>query len=73
MPNPAPTKRDALKALAEEVDQLAGRVGCLAVKRIDPEAFHAEKSDLQRQLRRLAGRLRAGVHPKPSTTWRRPE
>lgn len=56
--------------MADRLEALAERVERLTIQRIDPEAFHAERSDLGRQIRREIGRLRIGVHPRPSTTWR---
>lgn len=61
---------DATVSDAELVDQLASRVNLLGQTRIDPERFHAEKSDIALQLRRLARRLRGDTRGEPTTTWR---
>lgn len=41
-------------SVAPELDALADRVGRLRPSHRDPEAFHVEKSEIERALRRLA-------------------
>jgi hypothetical protein len=53
--------------LADRLDALATRVNNNGVRRIDPERFHAEKSDIGRELRLLARSVR-GDRPKEKTT-----
>lgn len=43
--------------VAPELDALADRVGRLRPSHRDPEAFHVEKSEIERELRRLARRV----------------
>nr|WP_137830900.1 hypothetical protein [Methylobacterium sp. L1A1] len=42
--------------VAPELDALADRVGRLRPSHRDPEAFHVEKDEIERALRRLARR-----------------
>jgi len=53
IPNVPPVPSDPLGGSATLVD-LANRVSRLAPSRHDPEAFHVEKDEIARTLRRLA-------------------
>lgn len=64
-PRPASTRSDA-----ELADELATRVNLMGQSRVDPERFHAEKSDIALKLRQLARRLRGEVRAEPMTVWR---
>jgi hypothetical protein len=57
---------------AQIADDLADRINRLCQLRISPETFHAEKSDIALQLRRLSRQLRGEVRVRPSTTWKAP-
>jgi len=61
-----------LKALPDELDELADLVNAMTIVRIDPERFHVQRDQLAKRLRRLAererGRARNGG--RPTTTWR---
>lgn len=59
------------KPLHQVLDELAHRVGRLGQKRIDPEAFHVEKSDIAGELRAIARQLKADVRVRPSTVFHR--
>jgi hypothetical protein len=56
--------------LADRLEALAGRVVHNGLRRLDPERFHAEKSDIAAELRTLARAQRGDTRRRASTTWR---
>ncbi len=56
---------------AELLEELARRVDRLAPSRTDPEAFHADKSEIAEILRLLAGDVAELEARPPTTVWRR--
>lgn len=59
-----------VQTLADEIDQLASRVNTNSLSRVNPETFHAERSDIALCLRRIARKLRGDTRREPSTVWR---
>jgi hypothetical protein len=60
----------ATKTDAEILNGLADRLNRLTLSQVDPQRYHAEKSDITARLRAVARRLSGVVHRAPSTTWR---
>lgn len=58
--------------LAQRLDGLADRINRNGLSRVDPERFHAEKSDIAATLRRIARRLRGEPAASASRVWRAP-
>lgn len=54
---------------AADVDALASRLQRLRQVRIDPESFHVEIDAIVKEMRRVAGRLRADPRRKEHV-WR---
>ncbi|GGL48309.1 hypothetical protein GCM10010983_52080 [Caulobacter rhizosphaerae] len=63
----------SLQDHAKEVDACADMLQRWTRDRLEPEQFHVLKDELERRLRRLAGRLRKRPIDKPTTTWRAPD
>lgn len=58
------------KPLADRLDELAARVTQNGQRRLDPERFHAEKSDIAARIRECAREIRGDVRRAPSTSWK---
>lgn len=56
--------------VADRIDELATRVNHNGIRRLDPERFHAEKSDIGRELRLLAKSIRGEGPRQKTTVWR---
>ena len=58
---------------AKEADAIADQLQRWTRDRLDPEQFHVLKDELERRLRRLAGRLRKRPIDTPTTVWKAPD
>lgn len=58
--------------MADRLDELARRVVNNGVRRLDPERFHTEKSDIAARIRECARELRGETRRQPSTSWKKP-
>lgn len=60
-----------LTSPAVRLQQLAHRIERLDLRRVDPEAYHAEKSEIASAVRQLSRELGDAAGVEPSTTFHR--